>query len=1603
MGRVKIDKWLGLATNVSPYSLPPGGSAKQNNLQINKPGQLVPRPGMGVVYTAKDYNEIGAMYRVASGISAVDDLIVSAKVVGQNTNTLFYLTAVQPGVESAWSYTQAAAFTYADTATPSFAEDRHGRIYVFQGNSVSPVVLSRTQNTATTIGLAAPTVPPEVTPAGNGYFIERVDVLDGGGSYWQPPEIIIAGGGTPVRAARLKSIIQGGAIVAVDVIDGGTGYSTAPTLTVNESGVKGVGFLGYGIIGVDPGLQGFQGTLSVTGNTSSGSTLVTNVTSTSSLLPGMAVRGSQIANGTTIASINTANNTMVLSIGATATQTAASMVINGPGTSGTTDASLSHAYSNNTASMSIAYKVGTTTAFAAATYDSGAGTWSALIPLTGTTNATTSAAVTGTGATARVTFSSLASGLSYRLGGTQDAAWPVRPSGAFYGASTSSLFTANDYWADTDDNTQYHANNTGAFRGFFQANKWRNNNYDFFAAFTPNFQIQFHKRHELEGRFAQVVNNVPTNPYMVYADYYTWDYGSVSLRYYTGPANTIDTSTEAEWSWVTVPVQVANGQPFIEVELIPALKTGTTPYTQYTGYQTPIVRIHLKYCPDSWLNNTASGDLQNAICNGWQRTGAGAALTSSTNKGFWSAGAAATGVAKRPIVDFRAGSAGTDGEGLAAGTCTIIRAGAGMEQNTLFALQLDQINAAAIYWGHNTTDQFTNGSNNPYVPASGFNATYPVSWSVMDKNPANPAFTDEYNFTLNPARTAKTFGATGCQRLYFRAAEQQPGQIGFPGAVTGTPSVAIPGSGYVTADRAAFTLRQRPNLTDPGSTAAFADGQTYTFSAIQITPAATTNSITSVQISSQGTGYYGAPELVYSGGGSGFGLTMDAIVSGGAITGVNITNPGSGFTSGPTVTANAQTAQLLPVMRPSMRGTYRCAYRFADLSQTVVAQPQITTTSGSAAVTVSSAAGLEVGMVVDHPSLPYMTKIKSIVGTALTMTAPATASVSGATANVRDMSKPVIYSNFSPITDVDTTTFAAVPRPTQMLWSITGVTPPARAQIVEFFRTSSDESLVFYRLEMYGRVNGASVTVVGTDVLTDEELFNPERPNYAAVPVVLPNGNLNAYRFGVPRSDMAVCAAYGDRLWYASSTSGDGPNSVFYSEYDEFESCPVENELAIQNNQKSTDTITGLVPFGTYLLAMQNNYCYAVSYNSDPSVDASIQLLANRGMLCQQCHDMFDDQLFAMDERGIYVMDRSGGVEALSNDIKNYWDQSLLDLTYRRRFFVKVDQRTSILRAFVVLKGSGCTTPHMAFCLNLLTKAWWTESWPNGLTCAVNYRRTLADSNEPVYGAVDGDIYRASGLEDYCYRSIASITVTNGGSGYTTPPTVSVAAGQSGGGAEFAPILRDGVVAEILILEAGFGYGAMTFQQDGSFTFSPSVSLTISGGGGNGATATATAQLPVLANNDYPQATVPYVMRTGNLELSSDANNNKRDQLQDRSITVTYRPTATSNTLVLREYFNNSSYPRSNVMARDRGTGFVHNTTGAKTTLDMSATRSALGLATGVAKAQFAGRNYTDMGGADRHIAVELSGDAASANANDPAASQPLIYGLEIEGVADGS
>lgn len=133
---------------------------------------------------------------------------------------------------------------------------------------------------------------------------------------------------------------------------------------------------------------------------------------------------------------------------------------------------------------------------------------------------------------------------------------------------------------------------------------------------------------------------------------------------------------------------------------------------------------------------------------------------------------------------------------------------------------------------------------------------------------------------------------------------------------------------------------------------------------------------------------------------------------------------------------------------------------------------------------------------------------------------------------------------------------------------------------------------------------------------------------------------------------------------------------------------------------------------------------------------------------------------------------------------------------------------------------------------------------------------------------------------------------------------------------------------------------------------------------------------------DVSASPIPYQVRTGNLALLEGE--------QSRAIEILYEPTTNDSTLTAKLHFNNSSTARDNAIYMDRGEGFVAETGGA--TLNLKRSRSSLGDSTGVARARFSGHRDPGSAGADRHVAVDLSGEQAS--------DAIVVYDMAIDGVA---
>ena len=550
------------------------------------------------------------------------------------------------------------------------------------------------------------------------------------------------------------------------------------------------------------------------------------------------------------------------------------------------------------------------------------------------------------------------------------------------------------------------------------------------------------------------------------------------------------------------------------------------------------------------------------------------------------------------------------------------------------------------------------------------------------------------------------------------------------------------------------------------------------------------------------------------------------------------------------------------------------------------------------------------------------------------------------------------YSNLSPVLEVDCGDGASV-----LTWTV----PGSGAYSVELWRTSSNQATTLYRVKSFA----AGMATSGfADSLTDNELTNADRDGFSAMPILLPNGELNANRFGVPPDNFAVGVMFQDRMWMGVDTSGKEPNTLRFSEADEPEAMADVNELIIQSNLRATDYLTALIPYAGALICCQARHSHRLTYVGQPLIDAATFLLAYRGCVNQRCWDIYEGKVFAMDDQGVYSLDPQGNVESLSVGLDDLWREGI-DFSLREWFFVRADRRMNVLRVNVAVKGDGSTKyPTRQLVYSFDYKTWWEERYPVELTSATDCR-TSEGQMALVYGTSQGNYYQLSaGLTDVADGSISAVAITNRGRGYRIPPKITASGGH---GAIFeAGINPDGEVTGIIIKQPGTQYAS------GTLTIEPPPQ------GGVQATATYTA-----TSGSRP---VYWTFKSGNFEFTSDTQDRKAGEGQNRQVSVVYQPTKSKCELHLKSFYNGAKYPRSNVVRRDRGTGFIHSDEIPAATLDMQRTPLQEAESHGVARALFSGRTLDDMMGADRHVAIELSGQQDEAG---PIA----IHSVDIAGV----
>lgn len=495
--------------------------------------------------------------------------------------------------------------------------------------------------------------------------------------------------------------------------------------------------------------------------------------------------------------------------------------------------------------------------------------------------------------------------------------------------------------------------------------------------------------------------------------------------------------------------------------------------------------------------------------------------------------------------------------------------------------------------------------------------------------------------------------------------------------------------------------------------------------------ARTQQGVQSVTVTNGGSGYYGRFSVRFVAvpfGGSGATAVAEANTSG-VIASVTVLSPGS-YRVAPTANISTplrfstRAARAVAVLSSGIVGRFLCAYRYVD--DTVPAIPS----------SLSPIATLDVDSAAAHLAWSNLTAGSEARVARLELWRT---TADQALAFYRVAVLPAGATSFTDVLQDEDLTAAVRARPCTANASTDVITCAghglAPGDIVSFESLTGGAGLVSNK-DYYARdITGTTFKVAATpdgeavDITTNATAGQALCRSFAVLPVVLPDGSPNAYRFRPPPANKSVVVMYQDRAWYAVDSPGRtysgaalataaAPNTLYFSELDEPESVPEPNQLILQDNVNGSDRITALMPFGGGMVVFQERHCYRLSYAADPLLDGSFSLLAQRGCLHQRAYDTNEGVAYIADYSGIYILS-GADAEPISDVISDFWSEGRIKFSAATNFFMRADPKTGIVRFFYADAAlTAGNLPDRALCYHPLAKAWWVEVFGQPVTAA---------------------------------------------------------------------------------------------------------------------------------------------------------------------------------------------------------------------------------------------------------------------------------------------
>jgi hypothetical protein len=428
-------------------------------------------------------------------------------------------------------------------------------------------------------------------------------------------------------------------------------------------------------------------------------------------------------------------------------------------------------------------------------------------------------------------------------------------------------------------------------------------------------------------------------------------------------------------------------------------------------------------------------------------------------------------------------------------------------------------------------------------------------------------------------------------------------------------------------------------------------------------------------------------------------------------------------------------------------------------------------------------------------------------------------------------------------------------------------------------------------------------------------------------------------------------------LSYVIKPDATNRNKIMYSEQDEPESVPATNTITIQENVDDQDEMTGMLPYGSQLLALKERHIYRVWFYSQPRIDAGVALFAYRGCVNSRCWGYHEGIIYLMDELGAYAI-TGGQVQPIGYPIQDkFRPDGPIDWSNKKWFHVQVDPHEELVYFFVTFTADSGTYPERAYVWDIRNKRWYEDRYwvPIGhSTQAIvsNQARAMVSGHDglcwllgdgTVEGLNTGD--EASGTA----TASTSTTLTDSGASFVANDhensTIAIVKGTGAGQIRRIDTVNSGTQVTV----------------DSAWTTNPST------------------------DSEYQVGPIEYFYKTGMFALAG------LDEYSPFTFRLNAKPTTDNVYVNLRRYIDHSATAKAEPITRDQEDGLSTTQDDSDVVINMKSARSEFYTEPGTWEWRWGGHREGERGKASRWTSAEIQGYQYD--------EQLEFHELEIQGV----